>query len=572
MPRPIFVSATQIANFRSCPRKWFFRSVLKQPEPTTDALIFGDRFSKAVEAKLKGLAVPTFDPVTDATLRRFLEAANLFYPAPNPSIYAEEKVEFPVGQSATMIGYLDVLDLSGDEVVIRDHKTRADKRYAPSAVELATDLQLNIYAAAMFRRFPEAQTLSVGHINYVKPPKGRAADLPYILHEWEPVVFLRHTPLDRLSVVRNMSAVEREVEQMVALSDPTIAPENTPFDTTERACFAYNRPCPYAGICPKGFMLKTPPRPPSSTAPATSTPPPPPMRPPAPPAPAVAAPPAPAPASVRRTAPPPPPLSSRTAPPPPSVHQGDQGINPVSPTAFGEGTPWTDNPIIIIEKIPGVTAKVTQQLKALGLTHSLEVAHLTLPYLRAAGMSVPNSREILKLADEMRNFHEVLDPDPWACCPPLAPVEAGEASPQELAAPLPPHAGTPPLEATPPKIMPLPVGSVPPHAAPKRKPAPTTQPFVLYIDCAPVKGVGAALFEDWIAPMLEGVAEANNQPHWRAVTEYGVVANTLASLTLEALNSGNPIPAHLVVLSPYAEPAKFVLDLLIQRASVVVRR
>jgi hypothetical protein len=239
------------------------------------------------------------------------------------------------------------------------------------------------------------------------------------------------------------------------------------------------------------------------------------------------------------------------------VHQGDQGINPVSPTAFGEGTPWTDNPIIVIEKIPGVTAKVTQQLKAIGLTHSLEVANLTLPYLRAAGMSVPNSREILKLADEMRNFHEVLDPDPWACCPPLAPVEAGEASPQELAAPLPPHAGTPPLEATPPVLRLAPA---------------TSTAFTLYIDCTPVKGAEVTLLEDWIAPILESIAQGQKVAHWRMVTEYGVAANLLIQHTLAALDGQRPTPAHLAVVSPYCEPAKTILDILIQRASVVVRR
>ena len=144
------VSASQIGAYRLCPRRWWFKSVQRLPEPKTPALIFGDRFAKAVEQQLLGNpVVPTGDAAADVTIARMLDAARAYFPEPMPRIRPEHAISFEVPGGGEMTGAIDVLDLRGPVPIIRDHKTRAARRYAPSVQELAGDLQLTIYAHAV---------------------------------------------------------------------------------------------------------------------------------------------------------------------------------------------------------------------------------------------------------------------------------------------------------------------------------------------------------------------------------------------------------------------------------------
>lgn len=575
MFKPVSVSASQIDAYRTCPRRWWFRSIRKLPSPTTPALVFGDRFSKAVEARLKGQPVPLFDPLADAVIARFLEAAESFYPAPNPSIYAERKVEFALTEQTRMVGYLDVLDLSGDEIRIRDHKTRADKRYALSTDKLRSDLQLGIYAHAIFLEHPEAAELSVGHINYVKPPKEYANDLKWIEHEWEPSVFLRHTPLDRAAVAVTMAGVLEDAAAMTTLADPLLETTSVPLDTTGRACFAYNQPCPYAGICPKvTLMLKTtPPAPSPQRSPAG--PPAPGPRPAGPPAPPRVGPPTP----NRPAGPPAPPRVGPPAPPrvdspvlvqsqplaaaPSPAYADDVFDPPVNPSQASAPSQSLVQPIPLA-KIPGIKPATVQRLAALGYENSLEVAHTTIAYLQAAGMTRLNlTVEIDLLAEQMRTLHGVTAPRPFDFCPII-----GEqaASPAEVASALPAHAGTPPLAATPPSLA---VGPAAPAA-----PAAASAGFILYLDCSPVKGAAFVTLEDWLDPVFRGIEQQCGVQHWRSVLEFGKASELFHAAVRNALDGRSDlrVPAHLVVLSTYSDYAKSTLDLLIRYATVVVRR
>ncbi len=331
----------------------------KLAEPQTEAQRFGDRFAKAIEARLKGEQIPRFDAVADATIARFLSAADTFFPeGSNPDIYAERKIEFDVPDlPARMIGYIDVLDLSGGSVHIRDHKTRSDKRYALSHAKLLTDVQLNIYAYAIRLDLPEARfaDATLSHINYVKPPKKLANDIEYLTNTWEPEVFSRQVPLDTAQNDAIIDGVKSVIEEMVRYSDPLLTPEQVPMDETGEACFSYGQPCTYSAICPKfNFTLK----PASATMALKTLPPPPPSRntnpsaPPAPPGPIAqwseqAAYNRPVPGSIPggpttnepSRLPPPPPGASKSVPPaPPSVNKSVPPAPP-APPAMSKSVP-----------------------------------------------------------------------------------------------------------------------------------------------------------------------------------------------------------------------------------------
>jgi hypothetical protein len=617
MFRPIYVSATQIDAYRSCPRKWWFRSVRKHPEPKTDALIFGDQFSKAVEARLRGQAIPKFNEVADATIERLLSAASSFYPEPLPGIFPERKIEFDLDGAAKMVGYIDLLDLSGPEMHIRDHKTRAAARYAPSQTALTTDLQLTIYAHAIMREYPDRVFGTVGHINYIKPPKGKEADLQYIRNEWEPDVFLRSVPLDRPTVETTMRAVKSDVAAMSKLADTNIPVEAIPYDQSERACFQYNKPCAYCAICPRDFMLKMPPPPPSNNPRPANAPPPPlppvnaplpqsrPANAPPPPLPPVNAPPppparpanAPPPPLPAVNAPPPPPARPANAPPPPELSptasalklpsavllspsvqlpEDDLGVNPFDPLEFPPTakTPqsYSGMPLEIAD-IPGISARAVKKLGELGVATSLEVAHITQSYLVSWGVTAAMTKDILAQAEKMRSYHGIQEADPWNCCP--QPEKEAVASPHDMVADLPAHPGTPPL-ATDPVVFtdtPAPLSAPPAviSAAPELLP---NGGFVLYLECSPIKGAAFITLEEWLEPVFKGIEHTCGVQHWRSVLEFGRAAEMFHAAVKNAAEGKSDLvlPKHLVVLSCYSDYAKSTLDVLLRYATIVVRR
>jgi hypothetical protein len=596
----IFVSASQIENYRSCTRRWWFRSVKKIAEPQSVAQQFGDRFSKAIEARLKGDIIPLFDEVTDATISRFLDSATAYFPVePNPNIFAEKKIQFNLDDvNATMVGYIDVLDLSGPNAHIRDHKTRSDKKYAPSHTDLTSDLQLNIYAYAIRHELAKDLLVdsTIGHINYIKPPKARAHDLDYLRTEWQPEVFLRQVPIDSENNDAIMAVVKTDVEVMHRYADSLLPAEQVPYDTTSKACFKYGQSCPYTAICPKlsfvrnKMALKTAPPPLKTTptaAPAPRVAPPPPARPVAPPP--VATEPTAAPAPAPRVAPPPPPKAAsapRVAPPPPTAATNppapplppiqpfyNNGINPpVDPFEFPptdhEENDFAPMPSVDIDRIPNITPKIKKKLAEMGFRVSTEIAHVTEQYLSTLKLPPATAREILQAAVTLRGLHAITEPNPFEVLAHIGLV-AQEAerplTPQEMSADLPNIPGAPPLASTPPSLTTEP--------APAEKSA-CASSFNVYLECVPIKGVKYTVLEDWLDPIFTAMEAEAGVKDWRSIMEYGRAAEMLHVAVRNIIEgrSNFTVPEHIVVLSSYSEYAKVLMDLLIRYANVVVKK
>ena len=594
---------------------------------------FGTNFAQAIENRLKGEPIPKFDAVTDATVARFLDAAETYFPTePQEGIFAERKIQFAMPSvNATMIGYIDVLDLTGPVARIRDHKTRSDKRYAPNFDKLTTDLQLNIYAYAIRHEgLTGSEGMSIGHINYIKPPKAKAADLAYLATEWQPEVFAREIPLDTERNELIMGGVKDEVAVMASLADPNLPASDVPLDTTGEACYSYGQPCPYSMICPKVSLRFSP----FTPRTAMSLPPPPPSR--------TAAPSALAPASPQtpRNAPPPPP--SRAAapapqgqknlpPPPPSRAAAPApSLSDVSPPAavsllaaseaiaeeavFSMGmaaasassggiNPPSDGimPVVPVSSIPNITAATKAWLAEHRFTNSLQVANLTEQYLLAVKAKKGTTTELLKAADVLRGLHGVEAPNAFDYCPPL---DGTESEPESTAASMladlpdhPPATASAPVSAAPARARKPAKAAVVategfeesdeegevvyPPPAPKRAPVIVQldgrrPPLTLYLECSPLKGAEFVTLEEWLAPLIEQIERNNGVTSWRAITEFGRFNALLHAGVAQIINGTAPsefrLPQHLVVLSIYSDYAKAIIDLLINRATLVVSK
>jgi hypothetical protein len=121
----------------------------------------------------------------------------------------------------------------------------------------------------------------------------------------------------------------------------------------------------------------------------------------------------------------------------------------------------------------------------------------------------------------------------------------------------------------------------PPPAAPKRAPIVVQiegrrPPLTLYLECSPLKGAEFVTLEEWLAPLIEQIERNNGVTSWRAITEFGRFNALLHAGVAQIINGTAPsefrLPQHLVVLSIYSDYAKAIIDLLINRATLVVSK
>lgn len=144
------VSASQINTFRDCPRKWWLQKIKKLSTPSSSAAEMGRRIHAVLEDYLTKGQMP--DNSTEGLIaQRGLE----YLPLPGTSA-----VELPIHQKlpikdapVDVLGYVDCLYLprkEGELPIILDHKTTGSKKYTKNELEMETDVQLHVYARALF--------------------------------------------------------------------------------------------------------------------------------------------------------------------------------------------------------------------------------------------------------------------------------------------------------------------------------------------------------------------------------------------------------------------------------------
>lgn len=168
---PIWVSATQIDKFRTCPRIWGWEKlerVLCGPE--MGAARVGTRVHEIAEAWLRDrtppdleevmvypredrFAKPDSPPVVRHPGKIFHEGMIYLPTLPPDQLEVEREFRIPIrgsrGAPAILIGKVDLRYPSPEGFVTFDHKTTSDiERYLKSPETLAKDPQALIYAAA----------------------------------------------------------------------------------------------------------------------------------------------------------------------------------------------------------------------------------------------------------------------------------------------------------------------------------------------------------------------------------------------------------------------------------------
>lgn len=165
-------SYSRIDTYEMCPSKYFFSYIKKEPRLFGEAAVLGNIVHSVLEHSVSGtepLSLEdmqsryesnrvSYDPnnqISDI----LIEAGNVilqeFYDA-NPDkvfdVYEKELgFNFVIG-SYSIIGYIDRVDVVGDNVYIIDYKT--GKREV-SQKDIASNLQLGIYALAASNIFPD---------------------------------------------------------------------------------------------------------------------------------------------------------------------------------------------------------------------------------------------------------------------------------------------------------------------------------------------------------------------------------------------------------------------------------
>lgn len=141
---PSHISFSQVSSYRQCPRSWYCKSVLKEPQPQTDAASRGSQFDQLIAYKL-GLGEAPTDPL----MERVEEAAQIYLAnggwtrakeaqkeiklTPNAWDFAREIYGVDWTLPVPIIGYVDLVrqDESGLRTELVDIKTSERAEYRP---------------------------------------------------------------------------------------------------------------------------------------------------------------------------------------------------------------------------------------------------------------------------------------------------------------------------------------------------------------------------------------------------------------------------------------------------------
>lgn len=180
------LSASQIKTLKRSPFTWVCQKVLGMRSPATEATAFGtfihENFEERLKAKVDKLDIKVSEGVKEFYVKSWEEKLEKFY-----SDYKEFCPEWPDGVELEFsfkpdedlppfIGKIDAI--TWEPVLIQDHKTVGNKRYAPQSEEdLMKEDQLIIYAAWVFSEKPELEALDIQHDQLFKKIKRKPVNI-----------------------------------------------------------------------------------------------------------------------------------------------------------------------------------------------------------------------------------------------------------------------------------------------------------------------------------------------------------------------------------------------------------
>lgn len=176
------ISASQIKAFRLCPRKWFFRSVLKVRHPPTAAMRYGTKVHKELESALSAETVdlgPESKFVLADLARAGLDPESIGRAQGFTCELSIKSLGLELA-GLTVLGYIDLIWYDPDTrtVHIPDYKVRSSFDYAPDPDALRVNPQTIIYGRAATLLYPDAEYVTAQHINILKVTHGGPAVKP----------------------------------------------------------------------------------------------------------------------------------------------------------------------------------------------------------------------------------------------------------------------------------------------------------------------------------------------------------------------------------------------------------
>lgn len=226
----VSVSASQIKNWQTCARRWWFEKVAGfQPEQTPQQAQ-GELIHHGLEQHLKHGA-----PLANESSKRAVELIN----APRKLLLLSEyprnyKLDLTAA-NVPVKGRIDLLDLNPirtkKTLRILDFKTAGSFDYNKTEEELARDVQMMIYAKWAFQRF-DIQYVQAAHI--------------YIHKKQTAAKIVETEGLDE----GHVSGVFQHVEALVDQMQTTAAQaDHNQVEKDESACYAYGKRCPFFDEC-----------------------------------------------------------------------------------------------------------------------------------------------------------------------------------------------------------------------------------------------------------------------------------------------------------------------------------
>lgn len=595
------VSASQVDNFLSCQRKWYIESILGIRPPQKPSAALGEAVHAANEAYVVSGKKP--DPATEAGR---IALAGLHLLPPPGSVFSELEIAKSHVKNFTLagisvLGFIDQLDIRDNPPTVTDYKTTSNLKYALDEQALTTNPQIIIYS--QFTReylksmgMPDPEIVRAGHIVYLtrgKPVvKQTLVDLSQkqIDATWQQLAGVV-TEMKSVSglpapgkVRTNRSACDkyggcphRERCGVLGYNDRVLLPSlpSFPVSSKENSPMSETNGTPPTKVDPFAALARLKAQRAAQQAQEAA-------QPPAPPVPPAETPVAVPGATSAAQAPAETPRPSESlmakyrlqvpsaAPArPPVVDPGVSILPPDAPpsemnSVFGKKTEPAPSPAPAPEAVtpePGEKGHVRRpkgyatKLTSLGWTGD-DIDRMTPDTMRAIIDGQLDGRACSLLANGQVSL-------------PAGPSVAAQASP----GPLPEPTREEPTQSV---VVPgeVPSAEVTPTPAPVEDARPLDEKLVLYIDCWPVKGPGAAghrRLEDILAPYMKEAADAGNNGDGKyplpiySLVEYGKGPARVAALLLRDL------PRGVVVANTRYPATDAALEVLVPLADEVIR-
>lgn len=207
---PLQLSFRQIEDYRTCPRGYYLRHVLRIPTEPSHALVYGRAVHAAIvefyRSKLSGKLL-TVEQMKEAFRtgwesegflsraheearlaagERLMERFHAQHQKDAAPLFVEKEFHFPVGADR-VVGRWDLVGKNGDEVEVRDFKTSDVAEQKKADKNSKESLQLGVYALAYHKVFEKAPERLV--LDYVESGlQGASSRTPEQLAEVEAII------------------------------------------------------------------------------------------------------------------------------------------------------------------------------------------------------------------------------------------------------------------------------------------------------------------------------------------------------------------------------------------------